>query len=272
MTPDHPDFSLISQIVSEIELRSGGQSKLSANFPELVQDAVDFVVDPIRTARTLISDLDNVEKTFIGLKIEHYLRDFLGVPKGLRDLRIGDLDVDVKNTVRGTWMIPPETFSNQEPCVLVMVATEKNECSLGVIIARPDYLNAPNRDGKRSVSASAFANIWWLLRNERLPQSRFAEIDMQRFRELRSVKGGAKRAAQFFRENCEMVIHRNVILGLLHDQLDPMKRLRGNGGARDILAAEGIALLSGSYDRNLIAKYELPLCSREEFIATQINN
>lgn len=180
------------------------------------------------------------------------------------------MDVDVKNTVRSTWMIPPETFSNQEPCVLVMVATEKHECSLGVFVARADYLNAPNRDGKRSVSAHAFQNIWWLLQNENLPQSRFSGIDMARFRELRTVGGGTRRAAQFFRENLGRAIHRNVVLGLLHDQLDPMKRLWGNGGARYILAAEGIALLSGAYDSSVISRFDLPVCSRDEFIAAVV--
>lgn len=268
MTPDHPDYVIVSQIVQEIERLIGGHSELLASFPELVQDAVDFVIDPIRTARTRISDLDNVEKTFIGLKIEHFLRDFLGVPKGLRDLRIGGMDVDVKNTVRSTWMIPPETFSNREPCVLVMVATEKHECSLGVFVARAEYLNAPNRDSKRSVSKHAFNHIWWLLQHEKLPQSRFAGIDMARFRELRAMKGGSKRTAQFFRENLNRIVHRSVLLGLLHDQLDPMKRIRGNGGARDILAPEGILLLSGAYDRSLINSLGLPYCSRNEFIAT----
>jgi hypothetical protein len=270
MKPTHPDFPIVSLIVNEILCLSGGNEKLERKFPIIVQEAVDFVLDPVRTARVSIDELDNVEKTFIGLKIEHFLRDYLGVPKGLRDLRIGDLDVDVKNTVRSTWMIPPETFSNEEPCVLVMVATADRKCSLGVFVARQSYLNAANRDKKRSVQSKAFENIFWIIRNQALPNSRFKHVVMERFRELRKQRGGSKRVAQFFRENLGMVFHRNVLLGLLHDQLDPMKRIRGNGGARDILAREGIAVLSGAYDAATIEKFGLPRCERDEFIAAMI--
>lgn len=271
MNRDHPDYIVVAEIVDAISKLTGGISSLTIDFPIMVQDAVDFVIDPIRTARTKIADLDNVEKTFIGLKIEHFFRDYLGVPKGLRDLRIGDLDVDVKNTVSGTWMIPPETFSNLEPCVLVMVATEKNQCSLGVFVARPEYLNAPNRDGKRSVSKKAFENIWWILSGANLPESRFENVDMRRFRKLREVTGGNKRAAQFFRENLGCVFHRSVILGLLFDQNDPMKRLRGNGGIRDLLASEGIALLSGAYHSMLLSKFDILNVGRDEFCAVRFS-
>jgi hypothetical protein len=271
MNKDHEDYLIVSEIVDAIGQLTNGVSSFKLQFPIIVQDAVDFVVDPIRTARTKIADLDNVEKTFIGLKIEHFLRDFLGVPKGIRDLRIGDFDVDIKNTVSGTWMIPPETFSNQEPCVLVMVATEKNQCSLGVFVARPEYLNAPNRDGKRSVSRKAFENIWWILSNEDLPESRYEGIDMERFRELRGLSGGNKRAAQFFRENLGRAFHRTVILGLLFDQNDPMKRLRGNGGIRPILAEEHIAVLSGAYHSKLLKYFGYTDVKRDEFCAIKFN-
>lgn len=270
MKQDHIDYPVIKQIVDEIERLSGGMQNLENEFPTLIQDAVDFVIDPIRTARSTIAELDNVEKTFIGLKVEHFLRDYLGVPKGLRDLRIGDRDVDVKNTVLKTWMIPPETFRNQEPCALVMITSPSNTCSLGVFVARPEYLNADNRDKKRSVSAKAFSNIWWILKDKSLPESRFKGIDMARFRELRNMKFGNRRLAQFLRENLNRVIHRSVLLGLLHDQLDPMKRLRGNGGVRDVLAKEGIVVFSGAYDAKMIEKMSAPRCSKDEFVATHV--
>jgi hypothetical protein len=59
----------------EVASRAGGLPALQAKFPEIVRDAVDFVLDPVRTARTKVTDLDNVEKTFIGLKLEHFVRD-----------------------------------------------------------------------------------------------------------------------------------------------------------------------------------------------------
>jgi hypothetical protein len=70
-----------------------------------------------------MSDLDNVEKTFVGLKMEHYVRDMLDVPKGLRDLVIDGIDVDVKNTTQNTWMIPQETYRTED-AVLVIASEE----------------------------------------------------------------------------------------------------------------------------------------------------
>ena len=82
---------------------------------------------------------------------------------------------------------------------------------------------------------------------------------MERFRDLRKVKGGTVRAAEFFRENLGKVVHRSIVQGLLFDQKDYMKRIRGNGGARDILAREDIAILSGAYRRDPIAALGLPV-------------
>ena len=260
------DQAVLDRLALELFRLVGGKEVFVTRFPEIISDAVDYVVDPLRTARTKVSELDNVEKTFIGLKVEHFLRDFIGVPKGLRDLQLADMDVDVKNTVRKNWMIPPETFRNSEPCILVMVATEERECSLGIIIAREEYLNKPNRDGKRSVKSSSFENIYWIFRNRPLPESRFEGFDMRRFRELRGMHGGSKRVAQFFRENPGKVVHRSVLQGLLYDQKDYMKRVRGNGGARDLLLKEQAVILSGYYHSALIAEFDLPTCGRDEFV------
>ena len=250
--PDsHADYALLSSIKDSIAKSAGGEAQLANALPDLLQDAIDFVLDPVRTARNKVSELDNVEKTFIGLKVEHFLRDFLNVPKGVRDLFINGHDVDVKNTVGRTWMIPPETYRNEEPCLLIAIADSEKKFWLGLIAARDKYLGAKqgNRDAKRSVTAAGMQNILWLVEGKRLPASRWKDINIERFRELRRVRGGSNRAAQFFRENLNKPVHRLIIQSLLHDQLDYMKRIRGNGGARDILKLEGISLLSGLYDK-----------------------
>ena len=106
----HPDYADLEKLRVAILDKAGGQSQLNESFPVLVRDAIDYVIDPVRTGRTTIAELDNVEKTFIGLKVEHFLRDLLDVPKGVRDLVLDGEHVDVKNTVRTTWMIPKETY------------------------------------------------------------------------------------------------------------------------------------------------------------------
>ena len=246
---NHPDFPVLSMLRDEIASRAGGVAALEAKFPELVRNSVDFVLDPVRTARTKVIELDNVEKTFIGLKLEHFVRDMLDVPKGRRDLVIGGMDVDIKNTVRDNWSIPLETYRSSEPCLLMAINDKRFTCSLGLIIAKESYLHRGkgNRDTKKGVSTAGRVNILWLVYDAPFPASRFHDLDMLRFRELRKQLRGNQRVAQFWRDNLGRVVHRDVMQALLFDQDDYMKRLRANGGAPDILKREGIAILIGTY-------------------------
>jgi Restriction endonuclease NaeI len=264
----HRDYNELARLRDSIHESAGGQRALEVALPQILQDAIDFVIDPVRTARNSISDLDSVEKTFIGLKVEHFLRDFLNVPSGLRDLVIDGTDVDVKNTVSTTWTIPPETYRSEEPCLLIAIADSDKKFWLGLIVAKADYLTkAGNRDSKRSISAEGLRNILWLVDGAALPPSRFHNVDLMRFRELRKVKGGSKRAAQFFSENLNKPFHRIVVQTLLHDQLDYMKRLRGNGGARDLLQVRGVALLSSSYEKAELKKRAIDTSSGDIWVA-----
>jgi Restriction endonuclease NaeI len=196
----------------------------------------------------------------------------LDVPKGVRDLRIGGLDVDVKNTVGDNWMIPRETYLREEPCLVIASDENTHKCWLGLIMARNDYLTAPNQDKKRGVRTSAFQNILWLVEGAPYPKSRWAGLNMERLRELRKIRGGKKRAVTFFSENLRKPIHRVVIQSLLFNQLDYMKRLRKNRGARDELKKRGIALLSGIYDSALVKELKLPPLDREETMAVSPND
>ena len=272
VVPGHPDFPVLAEIREGILVQMGGMEPLREKFPLLIREAIDFVLDPVRTARTRMSELDNIEKTFVGLKVEHFVRDMLDVPKGVRDLRIAGFDVDIKNTVRDTWMIPPETFVREEPCLVIASDENTHQCWLGLIVAREAYLNAGNRDEKRSVSAAAFQNILWLVERAPCPKSRWIGLDMERLRELRKIRGGKKRAVAFFSGNLRKPIHRVVIQSLLFNQYDYMKRLRRNGGARDELRKRGIALLSGIYNSALIEELQLPRLDREETMAVAPND
>lgn len=273
----HPDFSVLEILASAIAGRAGGLPALQQRFPQLVRDAIDFVLDSVRTARTRVSDLDNVEKTFIGLKLEHFVRDLLDAPKGVRDLIIAGMDVDIKNTVRKNWSIPQETYRSSEPCLLMAIDDKRFTCSLGLILAKLEYLHGGrgNRDTKRGVSTAGFANILWLVADEPFPPSRFSGLDMERFRDLRkTIKIGNDRAAQFWRENLRRVVHRDVMEALLFDQADFMKRLRAGGGAPDKLKREGIAILIGTFlaDRSLAAALGIPNLQRDGVVGIAPRN
>jgi hypothetical protein len=137
---------------------------------------------------------------------------------------------------------------------------------MGLMLAKEANLTpSQNRDAKRGTSAASRDSILWIVQDMPWPRSRWMGLNMKRFRELRKIPGGSKRMATFFRENLDRPIHRSVLLALLHDKDDPMRRIRGNSGARDILPREGIALLS-KYDRPLLAALGLTI-EDDEFIA-----
>lgn len=273
MDSSHPDYYRLRAIVDAVISKAGGLQRITAEFPCAIREVIDSTLDPVRTGRTNFEELDNVEKTFIGLRLEHVFRDMIDVPSGLRDLVINGQDVDVKNTVRSTWTIPPETYRNEEPCILIRSDESSLKCWLGVIFARDSYLTTgKNRDGKRSISATGKQNILWILDNVPYPAGHWGGINTQRFRELRTVTGGSVRAATFFRENIGVKVHRTVVQALLYDQKDYMKRLRGNGGARDILVPENIAILSGVYDAPLAKELGYGKLATDEMMAIRIKD
>lgn len=274
MGPDHPDFNRLSAVRDAV-YSCVSPSTLGRTLAERTLQAAEIVLDPVRTARTKISELEKVEKTFIGLMIEHQIRDMLGVPKGLRrDLRLGGEDVDLKSSVvgRSSWMIPPESFRDEELCMLVGVNDVAREVSMGLFVARRDYLGRGegNRDKKLSITSEGTRHVLWLVRDEPWPADRWMGLNMARFRELRGVAGGELRATTFFLENIERPTHRSVVHALLFDHYDYMKRLRRNGGARDRLDAEGIDLVWGRRAARLKQeRRDLPVLGPDDFIAVR---
>lgn len=239
----HSDHAILSPIADFFARPNADDLVLADEIGQIVQEALNAVIDPVNTGRTQVGELDNVEKTYIGLKVEHFIRAFLRVPKATRDLLVDGVDVDVKNTVTGQWMIPQETYTTHGVCLLCTIEPKRRTCSLGLLVCRLDYLNAPNHDGKRGVSAAGKSNIWWLAKHSPLPEDIWANIDLIVFNSLRGKKNGSKRAADFFRAHLDLEVDRSVIRSLLDGQQDYMKRLRENGGARDLLHREGIELV-----------------------------
>ena len=78
--------------------------------------------------------------------------------------------------------------------------------------------------------------------------------------------GASKRLATLFEQQQEVPISRSVVQQVAN-QLDYMKRLRRNGGARDILDTKGIALLWGGGDASVIQQLGLGPVGVDEFIS-----
>jgi hypothetical protein len=77
---------------------------------------------------------------------------------------------------------------------------------------------------------------------------------------------GSTRLATLFADRQGIAISRWEVQKVAN-QLDYMKRLRRNGGARDILDARGIALLWGGGDGFLISKLGLGPVGKDEFVS-----
>ncbi len=265
LTIDHRDYDVVKRLESALARQAGGYEKLQQELPTLIRAAIDEVIDTPRTGRVYATELEKTEKTYIGTKIEILVRNFFRLPKGILDLRIDGLDVDVKNTLGSTWMIPREAIG--KPCILVASDEDRDTCFFGIFVAHLENLTAGlNQDQKRSVSAAGFSNIHWILIDEPYPPSFWSKLGEHRTHSIMRGKTGNERIESLFRLTQKMPIHRDIIQAVAQ-QKDYMKRLRKNGGARDTLAREGIAILSGKFDATIAAELNLPALTKDEFIS-----
>lgn len=266
----HPDYIIIQHVAAAILQRAGGADRLRAEFPRLIRRAIDEVIDTPRTKRLKLAQLEKTEKTYIGTKIEILLRDFLDLPKGILDLNVDGMDVDIKNTVTGNWMIPDE--ASGKPCILVASDDIKARCYLGIIVAHPYYLTAgANKDNKRSISAAGMSHIRWLLHDYPYPPNFWEDVPVEIAQYIMLGRSGNERLIRLFTSLPDRIIHRDIVHGVAR-QKDYMKRLRRNGGARDILAANGIAILSGAYDSAIVQRLGLPPIASDEVISYKAAN
>jgi len=267
----HPDYPVLAPLAAALERQAGGAAGFAAGVPPLFRRAVDEVIDAPRTNRFTIGELEKTEKTYLGTKVEILLRDFLKLPKGrILDLSIDGVETDIKNTMQRAWTIPLE--SHGHPALLLRLNEKTAQCDAGLVLVRPSYLNAgENRDSKKTLSADGTAHIWWLLRRQPYPPN-FWEILPESDRvEIFAAGSASARLALLFQKLQRQPVSRLQVQAVAQ-QHDYMKRLRRNGGARDGLAEQGIALLSGRTDGPLIAALNLGPVTGEEFISLTPEN
>lgn len=266
----HPDFEILEPIAQEIERASHGFDRLRAFFPGMLRDEIDKLVDTPNTDRRSYAQLEKVEKTYIGTRVEIRLRKFWEFPRGRLDLRVGHTDVDVKHTMGRGWMIPNEAMGSA--CILSAADEKAALCFMGVVVARRHYLtNSRNQDQKAQLATEAWSNIKWLIFEEPYPPNFWRHIREEVVDEIFAGKSGAERVRRLVRLVQDKPLPRKVILDVAQ-QLDPLKRLRKNGGARDALLLDDVVLLSGDHHRELIRDLKLPHCNDGEFIAHKLAN
>lgn len=254
----HPDHELLSAIAGDLERRAGGAGSLARKIPALLREVIDDVIQTPRTGRRSYDDLEKTEKTYIGTRVEIMLRALLDLPRGRLDAVVLGHDTDIKHTMGNNWMIPSEAIGH--PCILVAADEDRARCYLGLIVARAEYLTTgTNRDAKRSVSAEGFRHILWIFADHPYPANFWRTVPPEAVDRIFSGNSGNARVMALFREVQGVPISRDTVQGVAR-QKDFMRRIRSDDGrgTRDRLAAEGILLLSSTYDGPLIRQLGLP--------------
>ena len=260
----HQDYADLSRLESDLLAAAGGTELFEEKLRSFFRSAIDEVIDTARTGRFFLSELAKTEKTYLGTKFEMLLRDWLQVPWGVTlDLLIGGEEVDVKSTTIGKsgWMIPREAID--QLCILLRVDEKKSKCGVGLVRARSTYLRAgKNQDKKTSLSAAGTENIWWLVQDFPYTPNFWNEVGPLIRQTIMAPRGGKARLATMFESCLETPVSR-VLIASIAAQDDFMKRIRRNGGARDILAPKGIAILYANKDRTLMKQLGVTFGSRE---------
>lgn len=265
------DSALLQYLASVLRRSVSDPDGIEGATAQLIRRAVDEVIDAPRTKRLVLAECEKTEKTYLGTKIEILFRDAIGQPKGeFLDLNLGGIDTDIKHSIGTAWMIPKEAIG--KPCVLITENELTARFSLGLVVCRPENLTSGgNRDQKLQISAFGRSQILWIASNMPYPRNIWQGFDPELLALINAHRGGSARVAELFRNVQNTPIPRSAIPAIA-PQLDPLKRVRKNGGARDILRPEGIAILWGRKDRETIAELGLGPVLSDEFISVAPDN
>lgn len=269
---DTPDAAPIEHDTQLDEVHSFFSEALKGQahaFAKVLREEIDWLVDSVRTGRTLITELEGPEKTYLGTRIERAIRSFFNLEKGRHDLVVNGIDVDVKNTVATNWMIGQELAG--VICLIVKISEAQSSFDIGLVRATAEALTAkPNSDRKRSVSAKGRSRIRWLLKAQPLPLPCTAVLPTEVWREISRLPNGNERVAELFRSAVGKIVTREAV-HVAAKQKDFMKRIRKNGGARDLLEAENIRVLGDKkHERALASQLGLPVPVRGEFLSIDL--
>jgi hypothetical protein len=257
----------IQRIESELLRLAGGSVEFGRRMTALVRQAIDEVIDTRRSGRTRFKELESTEKAYIGVRTEILFRNEFSLERGALDVIIAGEDVDIKNTTRGQWMIP--THSVDKPCLLIKSEPESDPgiCSTGLAIARSEYLNdGANQDKKKTFKAAHTNKIKWLFVDSPFPRNELERLSDQQKQEILLASSGKERVAKLFLAIQRTPIPRHIVEAVAR-QTDAAKRVRRNGGARDITEADGLYILSFDQQNKWIKALGLPSCTKGEFIS-----
>ena len=261
------DDSELAAVATELRGLDGDGSLMAA----AIRGALVMLLDGQHTGRYRWDQLHKTEKTHAGTLVEIALARSLRLADGAAlDYTIAGADVDCKFSHRlGGWMIPPE--ADGQLMLLVQASDEDGTWSAGLVRAVEENLRpAGNRDGKRALNDRGRAAVRWLHARAPLQENVLIRLPDRDVDAIFAAGSGQQRVNELFRRAQRMRVSRTVVATVAM-QDDYMKRVRGGGGARDQLRAEGIVIF-GDYagDQVLAAALGLPRPGPGEFVSARL--
>ncbi len=264
---DDTDDGELAAVAAELRGLDGDGSRMAA----AIRGALDMLLDGQHTGRYRWEQLHKTEKTHAGTLVEIALARALRLADGTAlDYTIAGADVDCKFSHRlGGWMIPPE--ADGKLMLLVQASDEDGTWSAGLLRAAEENLRlAGNWDGKRGLNDRGRAAVRWLRARAPLQENALIRLPKRDVAAIFASASGQQRVNELFRRAQRMQVSRTVVATVAM-QDDYMKRVRGGGGARDQLRAEGIVIF-GDYagDQVLASALGLPRPGPGEFVSARL--
>lgn len=223
---------------------------------EATDSAVKYVLDGARTWRFDLLDpaVDSDERASVGTKLQYHVIQSLGLKKQPPlDTEILGVAVEIKGTVRDTWMIPRE--GQCEVTLLLRIDSKNNRFACWLMRTHRAWLReGANQDGKRSPRAEALSTyaltvVPWT----DLPPEPLKDLSPVQLEEVLGDRGLRHRLGSLFRFLPEVVIPRGSITTVGAGLQDPLRRAREV--KEDLLSGDALVVLVGKWvDERYAAK------------------
>ena len=238
---------------------------------QVLRVSLDWLYDGQRTGRYRWDQLHNTERTHGGNLVEINLhREFDFQDGDTLDYRIRGVETDCKySQTLGGWMIPPEAHGHL--CLLLWADDPRSQWSMGIVRTTAERLTTGgNRDRKATLNQEDRNAIVWLHDQAPLPPNVLLQLDRQQVDRIMALRSGVQRVNELFRVTLGMRVGRAVV-ATVGEQVDYMRRIRYNGGARGYLEPEGIIIL-GQYQSHVAVAQALriPMPGPGESVSVRI--
>jgi len=229
-TAEVADRHRLAEVRAEILRRVGAKREdLEEFFGQVIRQAIDEVLS-LGAKRFSIEQLDSVEKTYIGTRVEMLVRDGLDVGRGIRaDATIAGHEVDIKWSKSSDWMIGPE---NVGTVCLGIGLNNRNAAlfSAGLFVPTESSLRkGRNRDAKLSlISEFRRTGVSWLIQDGAVPGNFIEQLPPHIREEILAQPSAQARLRKLAERVPNTPIPRSAIVFVSLNKVDPLRRVRAD--------------------------------------------